>query len=132
MTVAFGLVVGTIGGALASFVPVVIPQFFTPDTNLWPLIRSVASTSFISMLLVGVDVGATSVLYANGDAPFIARAMGWNLLLMVAFFWAVREFGWGMQGVWWGIVFFFAIRVIWSAPRLWTRHLLIGWKPLTS
>eukprot|EP00803_Ostreobium_quekettii_P007808 evm.model.scf_365.6 EVM.evm.TU.scf_365.6 scf_365:84771-96127(-) len=122
MILVFGLSVGCLGGAIAAGVPSTLPQIFTPDDRLWPLMRSLALPAFSSMLLVGADVGATSVLYAAGDAAYIARAMAMNLLAMAAYFWAVVRCGWGLRGVWGGLVFFFSMRVVWSVPRLWGRH----------
>lgn len=120
---AFAVCLGTIGGLAASLVPTLAPQIFTPDTQLWPLMRSVAFMSLASMVLVGTDVGSTSVLYAYNDAGFLAKSMMWNLALVSAFFYGVKRFGWDLTGVWWGLVFFFSLRALWSTPRLWMKHL---------
>lgn len=41
-----------------------------------------------------------------------------TLAAIVAFMAVVQLQGWGLPGVWWGFVFFFACRALQSVPRM--------------
>lgn len=75
------------------------------------------------MTLVSIDVACTGLNTAAGDLLFVARSYILTLACTFAFMYAVRVQGWGLAGVWWGILFFFGARAVQSAWRVITNRL---------
>lgn len=79
------------------------------------------------MVLCGIDVAAGSVLVACKDLQYVARSMIITLIATASFFGASWRLGWGIAGVWWGLVLFFGLRSVQSVPRvlgLWPKEKL--------
>jgi Na+-driven multidrug efflux pump len=72
----------------------------------------------LAMFLCGIDVSAGGLLISKRDHVYVARAMAVTLTLSLCFFAASIKLGWGLAGVWWGLVLFFGMRFAQSVPRL--------------
>jgi hypothetical protein len=114
-----GLIVGIITAAFAAGVPTLATHIFTPDTALWPIMRSVGPQAFWATLFCSVDVTASGALIATKQLSFLVKAM-FGTLAVVAVYYAIglRQPGWGLGGVWWGLALFFAMRAVQSTTRL--------------
>jgi hypothetical protein len=86
-----------------------------------PFTRSKATHPFpqamLAMLLVGVDVGGSSVNMALRDFQYTARSYVVTLAAIAAYFLAARRWDWGLGGVWWGLALFFGVRSVQSLGR---------------
>lgn len=107
-------------GLLAGGVPLLAPQLLTRDAAVWPHMARVAPLALLAMMLTAADVGANGVLLARRDLAYVARAFLLTLAALAAFVTlGVRgPYGWGLDGVWWGLVLFFGLRCIQSVGRL--------------
>jgi hypothetical protein len=73
----------------------------------------------LAMMLVAVDVLASGILMSLRDFAYLARAFVLTFgALGVFVVVGVKGQGWGLEGVWWGLVFFFGARAIQSLFRL--------------
>ncbi len=113
-SVLVGLVMA--GGLLA--LEDLLPRAFTSDPavlarahELWPL--------FALMLPIGALVFALDgILLGAGDTRYLAWAMAFSaLVVFVPIALAALHFGWGVTGVWWGLVALMAARLATLAPR---------------
>lgn len=103
-----GIITSVASGAF----PAVVPQFFTPDIALWPLMQGICPHLLLSTFFCGVDIGATGILYANQENSFVAQTMVVNLIMITGYLWVCNYMSWGLKGVWGGIVFFFFLRAV--------------------
>ncbi len=115
----WSLVAGIVCGLLLLAGGGVIPRAFTSDRavleqarELWPL--------FALMLPVGAVVFALDgVLLGAGDTRYLALAMVVAALcVFVPIALLALHFGWGVSGVWWGLVALMAARLAALWPRL--------------
>ena len=113
-------VIGCGCGLVACGLPLLAPQLLTKDAAVWPHMASVAPLALCAMLLTAADVGATGILLARRDLAYVARAFLFTLCVLAVFVSVgVRgPHGWGLVGVWWGLVLFFGLRCIQSVGRL--------------
>eukprot|EP00878_Enallax_costatus_P014068 GHUV01014712.1.p1 GENE.GHUV01014712.1~~GHUV01014712.1.p1 ORF type:complete len:349 (+),score=62.81 GHUV01014712.1:1274-2320(+) len=119
LILALSAVIGVTCGALAAGVPLLIPQALTRDPAVWEYMRRVAPSALVAMSLTAADVGVTGILLAKRDLAYIARAYTVTLCLLGVFMWfGVYKGGWGLDGVWAGLVFFFGVRCLQSVGRL--------------
>lgn len=73
----------------------------------------------VALLFCGIDVAATGVLLALRDTAYVAQAMATSMgLLGVFLWWARQQAAVSLHTVWWGLVVFFGLRALWSAPRM--------------
>jgi Na+-driven multidrug efflux pump len=117
--------IGVTCGLLAAGVPLLAPQLLTRDTAVWEHMAKIAPLAMVAMVLAAADVGAAGVLLAQRDYGYVARAFVVTLLLLAAFVGLVVRGpgGWGLSGVWVGLVLFFSLRCVQSVGRLlWLRH----------
>ncbi|GMH41442.1 hypothetical protein BSKO_09352 [Bryopsis sp. KO-2023] len=126
LTIAFGCFTGVATGILAAAAPFFFPGWFSPDKTLWPLMKTTAPFALLSLCLSGVDVGMMAILYTNRDGPFVARTMFTNLAMIAAYLLGCVKMGWGLYGVWGGLVLFFLMRATWSSVRVFSRHMSRG------
>lgn len=130
-----GVVMGVVCGGLTAGLVAAAPQLLTRDAAVWPLLASVGPQAMLSMLLVFVDVAATSVLLAKRDLAYVARSFAITLAALAAFIsFAMGGGGGGGVGlaaaphatllgdslgaVWWALVFFYVVRALQSVVRL--------------
>jgi Na+-driven multidrug efflux pump len=95
-----------------------LPRVFTSDPavldrahELWPL--------FALMLPVGALVFALDgILLGAGDTRYLAWAMAFSaLVVFVPIALLALHFGWGVRGVWWGLVVLMVARLATLGPR---------------
>lgn len=73
----------------------------------------------LAVLLCGLDVAATGVLIASKQLKLLVRAMTLTLALVAAFYqWRRPAGGHSLGGVWWGLLLFFAARVLQSTAGM--------------
>ncbi|WIA32752.1 hypothetical protein OEZ86_005937 [Tetradesmus obliquus] len=119
LLLSIAVVIGVACGLLATGVPLLAPQLLTRDPAVWQHMASVAPLALVAMLLTAADVGASGVLLARRDLAYIARAYCVTLSSLWLFMWlGAKQPGWGLQGVWAGLVLFFALRCCQSLGRL--------------
>lgn len=112
-------VIGVACGLLAAGVPLLIPHALTKDPAVWEYMRRVAPSALVAMCLTAADVGVTGILLAKRDLAYVARAYSITLCLLGVFmYFGVCKGGWGLDGVWAGLVFFFGVRCLQSIGRL--------------
>lgn len=118
-----GIVVGAVTAFVATSVPYYLPFLFTPDAQLWPIMKSIAPQCVISMMLCAMDVSAAGILMACKDLLFLAQAMTVSLAVLVGYFSVAKAQGWQLGGIWWGLALFFLIRAVQSSFRVYSHHL---------
>ena len=106
-------------GAISAGVPLLTPGILTKDPRVWPSMAAVAPQAMLAMILVAADVFASGILMSMRDLAYLARAFVLTFGALGVFVSVgVRGQGWGLGGVWWGLVFFFGARAIQSGLRL--------------
>lgn len=50
------------------------------------------------------------LLHLLQDFDYVARSYVVTLVSISGYFYLCRAQGWGLEGVWWGVVLFFAVR----------------------
>jgi Na+-driven multidrug efflux pump len=113
-----GLGMGLGCGALAAAVPSLAPFLFTPDSSVWPWMRSIAPQAFLSMVLIGVDVSCAGCLLAGRDLAYVARSYVVTLCVLWGAVLGPLKLASSLGGVWWCLVLFFAARAAQSTARL--------------
>lgn len=119
LVVAAGIVLGACCGSIVAVAALLQPQLFTKDVAVWPFMSAVAPQGFLAMCLTGIDVSCTGILLASKDLGYVARSFLVTLGALALYItYGVKAQGWGLAGVWWGLVFFFALRALQSVSRL--------------
>ena len=72
----------------------------------------------LSMMMVGLDVAATAILVTRRELAYIARSYTITLASLALLMLGCQRYGWGLGGVWWGVVYFFGARCVQSISRL--------------
>lgn len=111
--------IGLACGVISAGIPLLQPQLLTRDAAVWCHMATIAPQAMLSMLLAAADVAASGVLLAYRDLAYLARAFVLTLMSLGVFITVgVKGQGWGLEGVWWGLVFFFGARAVQSTVRL--------------
>jgi putative MATE family efflux protein len=109
----YGLVLGTAFGVLFAALAGVLPRVFTQDPAVLAAVPA-AWWFFAGMQpLAGVVFALDGVLMGAGDAAYLrtwtlAAAAGGFLPLV----WASLAFGWGLVGIWTGLLLFVVLRLV--------------------
>ena len=74
--------------------------------------------AMLSIFMCSLDVASGGILVASKDLGFLVRMMAGALALVLGFLTLVRRQGWGLPGVWWSLVLFFAFRSAFSLSRI--------------
>ncbi|KAL6758381.1 hypothetical protein V8C86DRAFT_2598176 [Haematococcus lacustris] len=119
MIIAMGAGVACLAGALLALLLTWCPGFLTPDSAVHRQMALIALPAALSACLVGLDVSSTAINITQRDFTYMARSYVVTLLATSLYFWACRSQGWGLLGVWWGLVLFFAMRSLQSMVRAW-------------
>ena len=109
----YGLVLGSVFGALFAALAGVLPRLFTTDPDVLAAIPA-AWWFFAGMQpLTGVVFALDGVLLGAGDAAFLRT---WTLVAAAAGFlpmiWASLAFDWGLVGIWTGLLLFVVLRLV--------------------
>lgn len=115
----WGLATGLLLAALLLAGSTVLPQLFTTDdavldrcAELWPLFALAMPIGAVVFALDGILLGAGDVRYLA--AAMVIAALGVFLPILLL----TLDQGWGVRGVWWGIVALMAARLLTLGPRL--------------
>jgi hypothetical protein len=80
---------------------------------------AVAPQAILAMVFAAADVLAGGILLSKKDFAYLAKAFIFTFIALGVFvIVGVRGQGWGLGGVWWGLVFFFGVRAAQSVYRL--------------
>lgn len=111
-------VVGVLTSAAAAVIAL-SPSLLTPDLALHPLLKSLAPQAAIATAFCAADVAASGCLVARRRLSPLVRSMAAAAVVTLAAsrFFESRNFGLG--GVWWSLVAFFAARAVGSCGALW-------------
>lgn len=118
-----GLAVGIVVGAGLAIAVSAAPSLLSRDEAVWGHMVGVASLAGASLVISGADAASSGVNLALGDADYMARSFAATLAVLSGFMWVSHASGWGLQGVWWGLVLFFGVRAVQSAGRVMLKHL---------
>ena len=120
-----GVVVGVLlAGVLAALVGV-LPGVFTADPAVVSAMRPAYWIMAASQPLVAVVFVWDGVFFGVGDFTYLAAAMAAAAVLAIGVTLLVIPLGWGLAGVWWGVVVLMVARFVTLAWRRWSgpfRH----------
>jgi Na+-driven multidrug efflux pump len=116
ITRTLGLSMGAALGLTCFTLARFAPFLFTPDVVVHLHMGRIAPLCGAVMLIVGAEVSAVAVLISMGWSQYLARSFVLTLIAVSAFLYGVRTYagGVGLLGVWFGLIFFFAVRCIQS------------------
>ncbi len=126
--IGWATAVGALVGALMLALIGVLPHAFSDDPAVldrahavWPLFALMQPLAGIAFALDGILIGA-------GDTRFLMWSMlGSAVGVYVPIALASLHFGWGITGVWWGILALIAARVVTTGARfLGRRWAIVG------
>jgi putative MATE family efflux protein len=114
-----GVVVGVVlGGALAA-ASFVLPELFTDDPAVVDAMGPAYWIMAASQPLVAVVFVWDGVFFGVGDFAYLAGAMAASSVLAIVVTLLVLPLGWGLAGVWWGVVVLMVARFVTLAWRRW-------------
>ena len=118
----FGLGIGLfLAGAFALASPF-MPGWFTDDPAVAALVLSVFPFIIVMQPLNALVFVWDGIFMGIEDFRYLARAMLASALVAIAILLVVVPAGWGLQGVWWGIVSLMLMRVMTLAWRYYRRR----------
>jgi putative MATE family efflux protein len=131
--IGWSLVVGCAFGVALLALHDVLPRLFTGDERvvdkaqeLWPLFALMQPAGAVVFALDGILIGA-------GDARYLAGAMVFAGVVFIPIALAALHFGWGLEGVWWGLNALMAARLVPLGARFASaRWVILGAEPLQS
>ncbi|WP_024796751.1 MATE family efflux transporter [Tomitella biformata] len=101
-----------LAAAIALLAPV-LPKVFTDDGSVLAEIGSVWWLFALLIPLGGVAFALDGVLLGSGDVAFLRTAtLASAVLGFLPLIWLSLMLGWGLTGIWWGLVLFMALRVV--------------------
>lgn len=105
-----------LAGALAvgiALLSPVLPKVFTDDDSVLGEIGSIWWLFALLIPLGGIAFALDGVLLGSGDTAFLRTAtLGSAVLGFLPLTWLSLMLGWGLTGIWWGLVLFMALRVV--------------------
>ncbi|MGA9872032.1 MAG: MATE family efflux transporter [Rhodococcus sp. (in: high G+C Gram-positive bacteria)] len=91
----------------------VVPELFTTDTAVVLEMQSIWWIFVTIVPIAGVVFALDGVLLGAGDAAFLRTAtLGCALVGFLPMIWMALAFDWGLRGIWFGLGFFVALRMI--------------------
>ena len=100
-----------------------VPRIFTSDSAVLDQISSTWILFALLIIVCGIVFGADGVLLGAGDATFLRNATIASALLgFLPLIWLSLHFGWGLRGVWWGLVAFMLLRMATVMTRFLRGH----------
>jgi putative MATE family efflux protein len=116
---ALGLVFGLVLAVTVAAVGNWSPGWFSDDAEVVAALRSVYPFLIVMQPLNALIYVGDGVVIGASDFTYLARSMLVALVGSAAFLAVVLPFGWGLAGVWWGVVVLMAIRA--AALAWWHR-----------
>lgn len=105
---ALGL--GAALGAVCAAVALLCPDILSQDERVWEFFAGVAPQAFLSLTVNALDAAFNGILLARRDFTFLLSAMAATMVVLYAYnSWLVDQ-GYGLPGVWWGLVLFVVLR----------------------
>jgi putative MATE family efflux protein len=115
----WGLYAGLVLAGLLFAGATVLPQVFSGDGEvldrageLWPIFALMMPVAAVVFALDGILLGAGDVRYLAGAMVFAALGVLMPILLLAL------QFGWGVRGVWWGLMALMLARLATLLPRM--------------
>ncbi|NLE73751.1 MAG: MATE family efflux transporter [Actinobacteria bacterium] len=97
-----------------------LPRIFTTDPEVLATIATVFPFVILLQPLNGFVFGLDGVLIGASDTKYLAQAMMLSALIGAGIVLAALFFGWGLQGVWWGLGALMLTRAITVGRRFWS------------
>ena len=114
-----GVAVGVVLGGALALLSGVIPGWFTDDAAVVEAMRPAYWIMAASQPLVAVVFVWDGVFFGMGDFGYLAWAMAASGALAIGVTLLVLPMGWGLPGVWWGVVLLMVARFVTLAWRRW-------------
>ena len=95
------------------------PSLLTPDAALHGLLKSLAPQAAMATALCAADVAASGCLVARRRLSPLVRSMAAAAAVTLAASRFFESKNFGLGGVWWSLVAFFAARAVGSCGALW-------------
>ncbi|MEJ3657663.1 MATE family efflux transporter [Actinomycetes bacterium KLBMP 9759] len=126
----YGLYLGIAFGLLFAALSGVLPPVFTPDAAVLAVVP-VAWWFFVAIQpIAGVVFAIDGVLLGAGDAVFMRNStLAAALIGFLPPIWASLAFGWGLAGIWSGLVAFMLIRLVAVGLRARSGHWAVTGAP---
>lgn len=117
----FGLLVGLgLAGSFALFSGL-LPRLFTDDATVVALVLSVFPFVIAMQPINALVFVWDGIFMGSEDFAYLAKAMVLSAVAAVGVLLLVVPMGWGLRGVWWGIVTLMGVRLATLAARYYRR-----------
>jgi len=110
-------VTGLFLGLIAAGIPYV-PQFFTKDASLYPIMQSFAPFMFLSIFTAPFTISLDGVMMALNDVKYLLKCQVANTAILASFLLYSHRAGLGILSVWYGVVLFFGLRLVENLSRV--------------
>jgi putative MATE family efflux protein len=107
----FGLLVGCLLGATFALLSGTLARLFTDDPRVIALVLSVFPFVIVMQPLNALVFVWDGIFMGSEDFAYLAKAMVASALAAGAVLLLVLPMGWGLAGVWWGIVTLMTVRL---------------------
>jgi Na+-driven multidrug efflux pump len=111
-----------LGAALAGVVALVFARgawVFTSDPAVAAAVAALAPLGALCMALCGPLVALDGIAIGSGDYAHLPPAIGAGLLGVLGVLGAGRARGAGLEGVWWALAAFYALRLMGHGAHFW-------------
>jgi putative MATE family efflux protein len=130
--IGWSAAVGAVVGAVMLALIGVLPHAFTDDAAVLDRARAVWPLFALMQPLAGIAFALDGILIGAGDTRFLM----WSMLaaalgVYVPIALASLELGWGITGVWWGLVALVGVRVATTGARFLGRRWAVVGAPAT-
>jgi putative MATE family efflux protein len=130
--IGWSAAVGALVGAVMLALTGVLPHAFTDDPAVLDRARAVWPLFALMQPLAGIAFALDGILIGAGDTRFLMWSMlGSALAVYVPIALAALHFGWGITGVWWGLLALIAVRVATTGARFLGRRWAVIGSPAT-
>ena len=120
-TLGWGLAVGLALAAVVGGLAAVLPGAFSDDARVIAAVESVYAFLVFTQPLNAVVFVWDGIVMGAGDFRYLARAMALSAAAAAVVLLAVIPLGWGLAGVWWGLLMLMLARGATLAWWQWGR-----------
>lgn len=129
--VVTGMLAGSGLGLIGFTLPHAAPAMFTRDVALWPIMRSFALPTFLSLLLAGAVQVVDGAYLAMNEIGYLVRCSCFNIGLVATYLWlAITVSGHGVQAVWRGLLLLYVVRAL--EASVWLRGKMASGRKASS